>query len=104
MWLDLKWREVHQRHMDKLVRIRYVPTTEQVADILTKSLTPLLHEQAVARLGMYCFKQKNVECSNADEVAALLRAGAKVAMKKHACIYKGATECVVCKVFYAHFK
>ena len=38
MWLDLKWRVVHQRHKDKLVRIRYVPTTEQVADILTKSV------------------------------------------------------------------
>ena len=59
VWLDLKWRVVHQRHMDKLVRIRYLPTTEQVADILTKSLTPLLHEEAVARLGMYCFKQPN---------------------------------------------
>ena len=25
MWLDLKWRVLHQRYMDKLVRIRYVP-------------------------------------------------------------------------------
>ena len=31
-----------------------------------------------------------VECSETDEVAASLRAGAKVAMKKHTCIYKGA--------------
>ena len=28
MWLDLKWRVVHQRHMDKLVQMRYVPTTD----------------------------------------------------------------------------
>ena len=48
MWLDLKWRVMHQRHMDKLVRIRYVPTSEQVAVILTKSLTPKVHEEAVA--------------------------------------------------------
>ena len=89
MWLDLKWRVVHQRHKDKLVRIRYVPTTEQVADILTKSLTPQVHEEAVARLGMYCFKQKNIECSGAEEAAALKRNGVKVALKKHTCIYKG---------------
>ena len=33
--------------MDQLVRIWYARTTEQVADILTKSLAPLLHEDAV---------------------------------------------------------
>ena len=104
MWLDLKWRVVHQRHKDKLVRIRYVPTTEQVADILTKSLTPQVHEEAVARLGMYCFKQKNIECTGAEEAAALKRNGVKVTLKKHTCIYKGAKECVTCKAFYASFK
>lgn len=104
MWLDLKWRVVHQRHMDKLVRIRYVPTAHQVADILTKSLTPLVHEQAVSLLGMYCSKQKAIECGSAEDVAALLRKGVKVPLKKHTCIYQGVKECVVCKAFYASFK
>ena len=80
------------------------PTTEQVADILTKSLTPQVHEEAVARLGMYCFKQKNIECTGAEEAAALKRNGVKVTLKKHTCIYKGAKECVMCKAFYASFK
>ena len=53
---------------------------------------------------MYCFKQKKLKCDGADEVGALLRTGAKVAMKKHTCIYKGAKECVVCKAFYDNFE
>ena len=70
MWLDLKWRVLHQRHMDKLIRIRYIPTAEQVADVFTKSLTPIKHEGAVAMLGMYCAKQKAAENATEEEAAA----------------------------------
>jgi hypothetical protein len=72
MWLDLKWRVVHQR---KLVKIRYIPTIEQVADILTKSLTPIFREKAVRLLRMYCDKLKAVEYENAQQRATLLKIG-----------------------------
>ena len=41
MLLDLQWRVVHQRHMDKLIRIRHIPTAEQAADIFAKSMNPI---------------------------------------------------------------
>jgi hypothetical protein len=104
MWLDLKWRVVHQRHMDNLVRIRYIPTAEQVADIFTKSLSPVIHERAVDLLGMYCVKQKVVECESSDERTRLIRNGVKVPLIKHTSIHEGAKECSVCKEFYDSFK
>jgi hypothetical protein len=104
MWLDLKWRVVHQRHMDKLVRIRYIPTAEQVADVFTKSLRPIIRERAVDLLNMYCFKQKVVECEDSDERTRLIRNGVKAPLLKHTSIHKGAKECSVCKEFYDSFK
>lgn len=104
MWLDLKWRVVHQRHKDNFARIRYIPTAEQVADIFTKSLTPMLHDKAVAILGMYCHEQKAIEYDSPEEAAVLLSKGIRVPMKKHTCIHEGAKECVVCRAFYAAFK
>ena len=104
MWLDLKWRVLHQRHMDKLIRIRYIPTAEQVADVFTKSLTPIKHEGAVAMLGMYCAKQKVAEYATEEEATALRRAGVQVPLKQHACIYQGTKGCFVCKDFHAGFQ
>lgn len=104
MWLDLKWRIVHQRHMDKLVCIRYIPTTKQKADIFTKSLTPILHEAALDMLSMYSVQMKAKEFENAEQRSELLRTGVRVPMKKHACIYKGTKECEICKEFYSTFK
>jgi hypothetical protein len=104
MWLDLKWRVVHQHHMDKLVRIRYIPTAEQVADIFTKSLSPVIHERAKDLLGMYCFKQKVVECEISDERTRLIRKGVKVPLIKHTTLHEGAKKCSVCKEFYDAFK
>jgi hypothetical protein len=45
MWLHLKWRVIQQRHMDKIVAIRYIHTSEQLADIPTKAFTPMIHER-----------------------------------------------------------
>jgi hypothetical protein len=104
MWLDLKWRVVHQRHMDKLPRIRYISTHEQKADIFTKNLTPAKHEKAAPMLSMYCDKVKAEECENEEERSALIHRGVKIPMKKHACIYKGAKACDICKRFYAGMK
>jgi hypothetical protein len=103
-WLDLKWRVVHQCHMEKLVRIRYIPTAEQVVDILTKVLSPIVHERAVDLLGVYCFKQKSVECATSDERTRLICNGVKVPLIKHTSIHEGAKECSVCKEFYDAFK
>lgn len=66
MWLDLKWRVVHQRHMDKIISIRYIPTTEQKADVFTKSLTPAKHEDAVLMLLMYCDRLKATEAESTE--------------------------------------
>jgi hypothetical protein len=104
MWLDLKWRVVNQRLIDKLVGIHCIPTAEQVADIVTKSLSPLVHEKAVEILGMYCFKQKDIECTSADARARLQRTDVKVPLIKHTCIHEGAKDCSVCKEFYNAFK
>jgi hypothetical protein len=104
IWLDLKWRVVHQRHMEKLVRIRYIPTAEQVADVFTKSLSPIILERAADFLGMYCFKQKVVQCENSDERKRLIRNGVQVPFIKHTSIHEGAKECSVCKEFYDAFK
>ena len=65
MWLGLKRRVVHQRHMDKMFCIRYTPTAEQAAAILP-SVTPINHERVVAMLGIYCAKQKAAEYSIED--------------------------------------
>lgn len=104
MWLDLKWRVVHQRHVDKLVSIRYIPTTEQKADVFTKCLTPAKHEEAVSMLSMYCDELKSAECDSAEECSALRRNGVQVPLKKHTCIYKGAKQCTTCMKFYEGFK
>jgi transposase InsO family protein len=103
MWLALKWRVLHQRHMHKVIAIRYVPTAEQLGDIFTKSLTPVMHEKAVVLLGMYCAETKATEYDGAAEKAVLLEKGVTVPLPRHTCIYKGARECVVCKQFYADF-
>jgi hypothetical protein len=103
MWLDLKWRVVHQRHADKLMCIRYVPTVEQKADIFTKSLTPANHEKAVFMLSMYCEEVKENEYESEEERSMLLQKHVKIPLLKHACIYKGATECMTCKSFYKGF-
>ena len=101
MWLDLKWRILHQRHIDKLMRISFVPTSQQKADVFAKSLTPIMHEQAVSMLFMYCSKTKSTGFEGPEERSQLLKRGVKLPLPKHACIYKGATECAVCKEFYA---
>jgi hypothetical protein len=100
MWLDLKWRVVHQPNMEELVRIHYIPTAAREADIFTKRLSPIIHERTVDSLGMYCFKQKVVECENSDEKTRLIRNGVKVPLIKHKGIHEGAKECSVCKQFY----
>jgi hypothetical protein len=104
MWLDLKWRVVHQRHMDKIISIRYIPTTGQKADVFTKSLTPAKHEDAVSMLLMYCDRLKATEAESTEDCSALRRNGVQVPLRKHTCIYQGAKECVTCKKFYAAFK
>jgi hypothetical protein len=104
MWLDLKCRVVHQRHMENLVRIRYLPTAEQVAHILTKILSSIVHERVVDFLGIYCFKQKVIECANSDERMQHIHNGVKVPLIKHTSIHEGAKECSVCKMFYDSFK
>lgn len=104
MWLDLKWRVVHQRHVDKFVSIRYIPTTEQKADVFTKNLTPAKQEEAVSMLSMYGNKMKSEEYEVEEERSGLLHKGVQVPLEKHTCIYKGAKECVTCKKFYAAFK
>jgi hypothetical protein len=90
--------------MNKLVRIRYISTDEQKADIFTKSLTPAKNEKAVSMLCMYVDKMKAEENEREEECSALIHRGVKITMKKHACNYKGAKECDVCKRFYAGMK
>lgn len=104
MWLDLKWRVVHQRHVSKLVSINYISTTEQRADIFTKNLTPSKHEDAVQLLNMYCQKMKNIEYDTEEERQHLLSTGVTVPLKKHACVYKGIKNCIVCEEFFKSMK
>jgi hypothetical protein len=103
MWLDLKCGVIHQRHVDKIVAIRYLHTSQQLADILTKALTPMVHEKAVAMLGMYCDKLKTIEYEEGKEHEKLVSDGVKIPLKKHSCIYLGEKECITCKRFYAGF-
>lgn len=103
MWLDLKWRVVHQRHKDKLIRIGFIPTTEQKADVFTKCLTPAVHENTVCMLSMYCHNMKKMEYSNDAEYSAV-RKLVQIPLKRHTCIYKGAKECAVCKDFQSSFE
>ena len=101
MWLDLNWRVVHQRHMDKLICIRYIPTAEQVAATFTKSLTPIKHK------GPSPCWECTVPCRRLLSMPPSRRvrlAGVQAPLKQHTCIYQGAKGCVVCKEFYAGFQ
>jgi hypothetical protein len=104
MWFHLKWRVVHQCHMNKLVRIRYISTDKQKADTFTKNLTPAKHEKAVSMLSIVCDEMKAEEYEHEEQRSAVLRRGVKILKKKHACIYRDAKECDVCKRFYAGIK
>lgn len=104
MWLDLKWRVVHQRHIEKLISINYIPTAEQKSDIFTKSLTPAKHEDAADMLSMYCKRSKDAEFDTMEKRARLLRTGVKIPMKKHDSLSQGAQQCAICREFHSGFE
>jgi hypothetical protein len=89
IWLDVKWRVIHQCHIHKIVAIRYIHTSKQLAGILTTVLTALVQGKAVPILGMNCDKLKTLECGDKKERVVLVSSGILMPLTKHSCVHLG---------------
>jgi hypothetical protein len=50
--INVKWHFVREKIMSKEVEVKYIPTGDQLADIMTKALAGPAHEQQTAKLGI----------------------------------------------------
>jgi hypothetical protein len=75
--------------MDKIVAIRCIHTSKQLADIVTNVLTPMVHEQVVSLLGMYCDNLKTIEFGNEKEREVLVTNGVEMPLKCQSCVDLG---------------
>ena len=50
--IDVRYHSIREIVKSKIVEIKYLPTTEMIADIMTKSLGKILHQRFVGDLGL----------------------------------------------------
>ena len=52
--IDLRHHFIRDHVVNKNIVVQYVPTTEMPADVLTKPLTKVKHEQCIKQFGLVC--------------------------------------------------
>ena len=50
--IDIRYHFIHNVHQADQVIINYIPTTDQLADILTKALGPQLHQRCTRAMNI----------------------------------------------------